>query len=77
MDLHCVVNSVRGVLAVGFAGPDALPDCVVVAAAIPAHRHHGRCDFQVPALDPFASRTCPPRSHKSERITSVWLSEAT
>ena len=51
MDLHCVVDFVRGVLAVGVAGSGALPDRVDSVIAIPPAGHCGGLSIQVLTFD--------------------------
>ena len=69
MDLHSVVDSARGVLAAGAAGVGALSDSVVVAVTVPAHRDHGGCSLQVPALGFDAAREGASRTGR--RLTAA------
>ena len=51
MDLHSVVDFVRGMLAVGAVGVGALPDRVDSVIAIPPAGHCGGLSFQVLTFD--------------------------
>jgi hypothetical protein len=68
VDLHSLVDSIRGVLAVGVAGSGALPDRVDSVIAIPPAGHCGGLSFQVLTLDSVASGTSS--SRPSQRVTA-------
>jgi hypothetical protein len=69
VDLHCVVDSVRGVLAAGVIGSGALPDRVDSVIAIPPVGHCGGLSFQVLTFDTVTTGKGPQGT--SRRLTEA------